>query len=169
MQYKSIFKIFPAVLRKGNAQPTRLVPINDPAITKFKVMGKDLQVVDPAATEPLRLTVLELSEEESAVEISFTEQSREVGVQFWGNEQSGWATIWVDGFERWRGNLAADGAQDHYVEIQRLPLQAHKVRVIALGEAGREGGGVTVQIAALGVGPTAHRTFIPVASNPGNQ
>ena len=91
-----------------------------------------------------------------------------IGVQFWGDENDGWAQVTVDGEYEWRGNTRNNKS---YVEITDLPFAEHTVRIEALGDAGATGGGSHVTIAGiscqrLGPGSTVNqRIFLPLIFN----
>jgi hypothetical protein len=85
-----------------------------------------------------------------------------VGVQFWGDQNDGWARVLVDGTEVWRGSTygtsgdPAAGAYVKYLEISGLATGAHTVRVECLGINGAGGGDdVTILLFGFGVKPLA--------------
>jgi pSer/pThr/pTyr-binding forkhead associated (FHA) protein len=65
-----------------------------------------------------------------------------MGVEFWGDQNDGWARVLIDGDEIWRGDTrGADGnwpggAFVRYLEVAGLPLGVHTLRVEPLGEGG---------------------------------
>jgi hypothetical protein len=61
-----------------------------------------------------------------------------VGVQFWGDENDGWARVLVDGQEQWVGNThgASGNLFVRYLEISGFPAAPHVVRVEATGRRG---------------------------------
>ena len=65
-----------------------------------------------------------------------------MGVEFWGDQNDGWARVLLDGDEIWRGDTrGADGnwpggAFVRYLEIAGLPSGTHTLRVESLGEGG---------------------------------
>ena len=91
-----------------------------------------------------------------------------VGVQFWGDENDGWATVVVDDQYEWRGNILNFTG---YVEISDLPLAAHTIRITALGEPGKVGGESHVTLAGISCrqrGPVStilERIFLPWVAN----
>jgi len=90
-----------------------------------------------------------------------------VGVQFWGDENDGWARILVDGVERWRGNTYGH-APDlfiRFLEIRDLPVAPHVVRVEPVGRVGttQPGGNSHVSIYAVVCGlPVRSEIFLPI-------
>ncbi len=91
-----------------------------------------------------------------------------IGVQFWGDENDGWATVVVDDEYEWRGNI---WNFTEYIEVSELPLAAHTIRITALGEAGQEGGESHVTLAGIscrqrGPGSTIlERILLPLIFN----
>lgn len=91
-----------------------------------------------------------------------------IGVQFWGDENDGWAKVTVDGEYEWRGNTWNNKA---YVEITDLPYGEHTVQIEALGEPGITGGDIHVTIAGIScqrLGPgvsITQRIFLPLIFN----
>jgi hypothetical protein len=90
-----------------------------------------------------------------------------VGVQFWGDENDGWARVLVDGSERWRGNTygRAPNLFVRFLEIRDLPPAPHVVRIEPLGQVGTSlpGGNIHVSIYAIACGlPVASEIFLPI-------
>jgi hypothetical protein len=93
----------------------------------------------------------------SWIEMQSENESDTVGVQFWGDDNDGWARVLVDEHEVWTGDTygatAADpaGAFINYLEISSLPSAKHVVRVESMGNTG-EGGGAHVTVYFFGIG-----------------
>jgi hypothetical protein len=67
------------------------------------------------------------------IEAQCLDPAHTVGVQFWGDENDGWARIRVNGQEQWVGNThgVAGNLFVRYVEISGFPADLHVVRVEA--------------------------------------
>lgn len=90
-----------------------------------------------------------------------------VGVQFWGDDNDGWARVLVDGTERWRGNTYGQSPQPfvRFLEISNLPAAPHVIRIEPLGQPGinTAGGNIHVSIYAVVCGlPVASEIFVPI-------
>ena len=90
-----------------------------------------------------------------------------VGVQFWGDENDGWARVLVDGVERWRGNTYGRSPElfVRFLEIRDLHSAPHVVRVEPVGQPGTSlsGGNVHVSIYAVVCGLTEQsEIFVPI-------
>jgi hypothetical protein len=90
-----------------------------------------------------------------------------VGVQFWGDDNDGWARVLVDGIERWRGNTYGRSPLPfvHFLEISGLSSAPHVVRVEPMGQAGTTlpGGNIHVSVYAVVCGlPVASEIFVPI-------
>jgi hypothetical protein len=65
-----------------------------------------------------------------------------MGVEFWGDQNDGWARVLLDGEEIWQGDTRGQdgtwpgGAFVRYLEIAGLPWGIHTLRVEPLGEGG---------------------------------
>jgi len=76
------------------------------------------------------------------IDATSTQQVTALGVEFWGDQNDGWARVLVDGDEIWRGDTRGEdgnwpgGAFVRYLEIAGLPLGIHTLRVESLGEGG---------------------------------
>lgn len=72
-----------------------------------------------------------------------------VGVKFSGDDNDGWAKVYVDSVEVWRGsvygNVEAGAMFRKYLEISGLPEGSHNITVSAVGVEG-EGGGFHVAV-----------------------
>ena len=82
----------------------------------------------------------------SLLEATTTIDATAVGVQFWGNQNDGWARVLADGTEVWKGDtFGADGywpgrAFAKYLEVSGLAVGKHTIRVENLGQTGAGGG-----------------------------
>jgi hypothetical protein len=90
-----------------------------------------------------------------------------VGVQFWGDENDGWARVLVDGIERWRGNTYGRAPElfVRFLEIRDLPAAPHVIRIEPIGQAGTTlaGGNIHVSIYAVVCGlPVESEIFMPI-------
>lgn len=90
-----------------------------------------------------------------------------VGVQFWGDENDGWARVLVDGTERWRGNTYGQSPQlfVRFLEISNLAAAPHVVRIEPLGQPGinTPNGNIHVSIYAVVCGlPVESEIFVPI-------
>ncbi len=90
-----------------------------------------------------------------------------VGVQFWGDENDGWARVLVDGTERWRGNTygRAPNLFIRFLEIRDLPAAPHVVRIEPVGQTGTTlpGGNIHVSVYAVICGlPVRSEIFLPI-------
>ncbi|MDD5095009.1 MAG: cohesin domain-containing protein [Dehalococcoidia bacterium] len=71
----------------------------------------------------------------SWVEADTTISTATVGIQFWGDSNDGWATVYIDGSEAWKGNTHGTdgywpgGAFVNYLEISGIPSTSHTIRV----------------------------------------
>ena len=93
------------------------------------------------------------------IQASITASHTALGVQFWGDQNDGWARVLVDGVERWRGSVYGSsgsypgGAFVRYLSIANLPAGPHTIRVECLGINGA-GGGDDVALLLFGFGTT---------------
>ncbi len=90
-----------------------------------------------------------------------------VGVQFWGDENDGWARVTVGGVEYWRGNTYGPSLDlfVRFLEIRDLPPAPHVVRVEPLGKAGTNlpGGNDHVSVYAIVCGlPVTTEIYVPI-------
>lgn len=118
----------------------------------------DARIYDP---------VLALTEPDHWAEGVCMTQSTMVGVQFWGDENDGWARVLVDGVERWRGNTYGryPNLFVRFLEIRDLHAAPHVVRVEPLGQAGTSlpGGDDHVSIYAIVCGlPVRTEIYVPI-------
>lgn len=69
------------------------------------------------------------------LEASFAEPVTDLGIQFWGDQNDGWARVLVDGQELWTGNTYGSGGEwpgdafVRYLQISGLSAKPHTVRV----------------------------------------
>ncbi len=114
--------------------------------------------------------LLGLTEKGSQLEVTCTEPTTTIGVQFWRDDNDGWAFIIVDDeyeLERNVWNLK------EYIEITDLPLRPHQIRVEAAGEPGHAGAGGGIHVTVAGIscrqlGPGLNRMqmiFLPLIIN----
>jgi len=147
------------IIRGQNPTPQHTIRTDHPWVrTGGQIWRGNFRVVndDPESELPL----LALIEKGSWVEITFEEPTTAVGVQFWGDDNDGWANILLDGTDltknlAWNGNtMGVSGAPfESYIEIRDLSRDKHVLRVEATGKAGRDGGDIHVTMAAFGWDP----------------
>jgi hypothetical protein len=76
------------------------------------------------------------------IEATSTIPVNAMGVEFWGDQNDGWARVLLDGEEIWQGDTRGQdanwpgGAFVRYLEIAGLPWGIHTLRVEPLGEGG---------------------------------
>jgi hypothetical protein len=93
----------------------------------------------------------------SWIEMHSKNESDTLGIQFWGDDNDGWARVTVDGEEVWTGDTYGATATDpagafiNYLEISNLPLAEHVVRVESTGDMGG-GGSDHVTVYYFGIG-----------------
>lgn len=67
-----------------------------------------------------------------------------LGIQFWGDQTNGWASVILDGVEVWRGDITAYGTDGVnyfvYVELTGEVGGPHTLRTEVLGQNGAGGG-----------------------------
>lgn len=75
------------------------------------------------------------------IELSCFSPSFLVGVYFRGDENDGYARVYVDGAEVWHGDTYGPvGNQfDRHLEVPNLPVGPHTLRIEATGQIGGEG------------------------------
>ena len=87
---------------------------------------------------------LVLKEPGDWVQAASPEGYRALGIQFWGDETNGWASVILDGVEVWRGDVTAFGTDGTnyfvYVELTGEVSGAHTLRTEVLGLPGKAGG-----------------------------
>jgi hypothetical protein len=91
------------------------------------------------------------------IEAACTYPATEVGIQFWGDANDGWARVLVDGIEVWTGdtcglNLLKDSAFKKYLQVSGLPSGSHTVRVENMGIKGSNGVREDVHVYFFGFG-----------------
>ncbi len=78
-----------------------------------------------------------------------------MGVQILGDYTIGWAAVYFDGQEVWRGNAATfwDDGYVHalYVEVSGFEPGEHTLRVVSLGLQGKEPGGRSIPVPYFGL------------------
>lgn len=78
------------------------------------------------------------------VEASSGEGYSALGIQFWGDDTNGWASLLLDGVEVWRGDITTYGTDGVnyfvYVELTGQVSGAHTLRTEVLGLPGKAGG-----------------------------
>ena len=137
------------ILQHNVPRPAKIAMIDDPLVQA----GGDLWRGDFAPSDSLTIQLLALTSPAGWLEVTWSDPTDTVGVQFCGDSNDGWARILVDGEVLWTGNTYhAEGKFRQYVALGGLPLQPHHVRVEATGQAGAEGGGAHVTVTALGWG-----------------
>lgn len=72
------------------------------------------------------------------IELSCVEPSFLIGVHFLGDENDGYARVFVDGAEVWHGDTYGPvGNQfDRHLEVTNLPMERHLLRIEATGQVG---------------------------------
>ncbi|WP_319507612.1 LamG-like jellyroll fold domain-containing protein [uncultured Methanolobus sp.] len=93
-----------------------------------------------------------LMNSESWVEATTTVETDNLGMQFWGDDNDGWAQVLVDGSEVWIGDTYSplDEPYVKYLKITGLTKGTHTIRVENMGLAG-EGMGSDVTIYFFGL------------------
>lgn len=111
-----------------------------------------------------------LTEDGQWIEAAITsDEVTTVGVQFWGDDEGGWARVMVDGRSVWRGSTHGDdaewpgGAFVRYLQITDLEPGSHTVHVEATGRMGK-GGGDDVTVAFFGFSPVSTAVVEPTAT-----
>ncbi len=76
-----------------------------------------------------------------------------VGVQFWGDENDGWARVLVDGVERWRGNTYGQSPDlfVRFLSIRNLAPAPHVIRIEPLGERGSSNPGSNIHVSVYAI------------------
>lgn len=75
------------------------------------------------------------------------------GVQFWGDENDGWARVLIDGVERWRGNTYGQ-APDlfiRFLSIRNLSAGPHVIRIEPLGQRGSGNPGSNIHVSVYAI------------------
>jgi len=156
------------IMRANSQRPPAVVHAQDPRVqTSGTVTRLTLDLLD-LADPPMRLVVLNAIG--SWAEISWTEPTTTVGVQFWGDSNDGIARVLVNGKEEWRGSTqGANVTFEQYIAISGLPNRAHTVRVEAITDAAFPSGGNDVAVAAFGWGTagdvSVNKVFLPFIAN----
>lgn len=76
-----------------------------------------------------------------------------VGVQFWGDENDGWARVLVDGEERWRGNTYGQSPDlfVRFLSVRNLAPAPHVIRIEPLGERGSNNPGSNIHVSVYAI------------------
>jgi len=135
----------------------------------YTVQRQNSELVRIYASDSTRTydPVIALTDREQWAEGVCMVSSTMVGVQFWGDENDGWARVLVDGIERWRGNTYGRSPElfVRFLEIRDLQKAPHVIRVEPLGEAGSNlaQGNDHVSIYAVVCGlPVETEIFVPI-------
>jgi len=77
----------------------------------------------------------------SWVQMATTTATTCVGVEFWCDQNDGYARVLVDGLQVWLGNIGGDPATSPvYIEVSNLAETTHTLKVEWVGTAGPSGG-----------------------------
>lgn len=160
----SIYKVYPEVISAKNPQPPKLIAIKDEEQGQVysNHISEYLLMDGPDGSHLLKMWVVRLSGVGNSIYTTTQIATTQVGVQFWGDENSGWAQIKIDGLIRWVGNTLHS---QEYVEIDDLDMRNHTITVEALGQPGSPSGGSEVRIVAFGhgvVGSERYKVFLPI-------
>ena len=149
MPINAITQTYADILRVKAERPTKVFSVADGrVITGGSIWRGTLK---PSQEEEFDL--LALTSPDSWAEVSWSEPSAVVGIQFAGNQDDGWARILVDGEKLWESNtFGVQGKFHRYVEFSGLDDAPHTVRVEVVGRIGTEGGGIDVSLTAFGLG-----------------
>lgn len=167
------------LLERDPVYENDLVPIiayveNESRIDKswsdfYQIRPKSSELIRIYASDSAHIydPVLALTTTEQWAEGVCMVPSTMVGVQFWGDENDGWARVLVDGTERWRGNTygRSPALFIRFLEIRDLPPAPHVVRIEPVGQVGTSlpGGNIHVSIYAVICGlPVASEIFLPI-------
>ncbi|MBV7332244.1 hypothetical protein KFU94_29230 [Chloroflexi bacterium TSY] len=138
------------IMRQQTNRPPVLVLVDDPQVQS----GGDVWR-GPVSTggQSGEVTLAALTSSNGWLEITWSEPATAVGVQFWGDQNDGWACILINNVQVWEGNTVGEGVNfETYLEVRNLPNERHTVRVEAVGRPGRDGGDVHVAIVTFGWG-----------------
>lgn len=155
----SIFRIHPEVLSKQNFKPHRWLSVKS-TDTQHIVTQPFLNLEEresPPNSENQQMYAVTLPQAGSIVFTTIQESTTQVGVQFWCDENCGWAQIKIDDVIRWVGNTL--NLKD-YIEIYDLTNAQHTVKVESLGQKGSESGGRDVRIAGFGYGAVNSKKYV---------
>ncbi len=135
----------------------------------YQTQPNDSELVRIYTSEGVRIydPVIALTSTDQWAEGVCMVPSTMVGVQFWGDENDGWARVLVDGTERWRGNTygRAPNLFVRFLEIRDLPSAPHVVRIEPIGQVGTTlpGGNIHVSVYAVICGlPVKSEIFLPI-------
>jgi len=153
--------VYPEIMRGVNPAPQQTLFADDTHVRTHQAVWQNHIFIK---NRPLPL--IALIAEEQWLEIDFPEPTTAVGVQFWGDENDGWARILVSRtdilndaepiFDKaWFGNTFGKPATpyENYIEIRNLPRDRYTLRIEAIGQAGHSGGDIHVTMVAFGWGP----------------
>ena len=106
-----------------------------------------------------------LLEKDDWIQATFSgTHTTKLGVQFWGDDNDGWARVKVDGEQVWTGNIYGASGNEFikYLEFSDLEPKSHTIRVESMGIKGTEYGGDDVAIYFFGFeNPTQYFTIKP--------
>jgi len=97
--------------------------------------------------------VVALTATDQWVEGVCTAPTSMAGVQFWGDENDGWARVLIDGVERWRGNTYGQSPDlfIRFLAIRNLSAGPHVIRVEPLGERGSSNPGSNIHVSVYAI------------------
>lgn len=145
------------VLSKNAARPDVVIIAQDPAFRSDGYLEED--AFGPTAHGVIKVKAL--VSVTSWIEVTWTEPTTVVGVQFFGDERGSWARIKVDGEKVWEDNTNGQGSTfSDYIQISGLANEPHTVRVEALGQPGIGGGPIFVGVAGFGSGEVSEENKI---------
>lgn len=167
------------LLERDPVFETDLVPVIAYAVpdSRFDASWSDFYMVQPQSSELVRIyasdnartydPVIALTSREQWAEGVCMVSSTMVGVQFWGDENDGWARVLVDGVERWQGNTYGRSPEPfvRFLEIRDLKKAPHVIRIEPLGQPGTNlaHGDDHVSIYAVVCGlPVETQIFVPI-------
>jgi hypothetical protein len=139
----------------GEYKPAQLIGVVDPTVNVvgaawWGAVETALFTAIPAATPVVALTAAN-----SWIEATCATTASTVGVQFLGDQNDGWAKIFVDGEPWWQGTIQGNTmVNDDYIEIPDLPLESHVIRVETMVTPGTAQFG-HVTVVAFGCGSLA--------------
>jgi hypothetical protein len=110
--------------------------------------------------------LLALTDPKQWLEAACLEPVDRVGVQFWGDENDGWARVLVDGVEFWRANTYGPPGAGYvnYLEIFNLPNTPHALRVEPLGVRGANAPSSDIHVTLYGVACGMRKTYLPLVA-----
>lgn len=110
--------------------------------------------------------LLALTDPTQWIETACLEPVDRVGVQFWGDENDGWARVLVDGVEFWRANTYGPPGAGYvnYLEISNLPNAPHTLRIEALGVRGSTASNSDIHVTVYGFACGTRKTYLPLVA-----